>query len=90
MFIGMLNHPNMKNTDMTCFKGFSPAAPHLPVEVIHDFEKTAGSVICEGFGMTELTPVTHTNPFEGVRKIGSIGLPFQIPSAGLSIWIRVK
>ncbi|MEN6507324.1 MAG: long-chain fatty acid--CoA ligase [Smithella sp.] len=75
MFIGMLNHPNMKNTDMTCFKGFFSGSAPLPVEVIHDFEKTAGSVICEGFGMTETTPVTHTNPFEGVRKIGSIGLP---------------
>jgi long-chain acyl-CoA synthetase len=75
MFIGMLNHPDMKTTDMTCFKGFFSGSAPLPVEVIHDFEKTAGSVICEGFGMTETTPVTHINPFEGVRKIGSIGLP---------------
>lgn len=75
MFIGMLNHPKMKTTDMTCFRGFFSGSAPLPVEVIHDFEKTAGSVICEGFGMTETTPVTHTNPFEGVRKIGSIGLP---------------
>lgn len=75
MFIGMLNHPKMKTTDMTCFKGFFSGSAPLPVEVIHDFEKTAGSVICEGFGMTETTPVTHTNPFEGIRKIGSIGLP---------------
>ncbi len=75
MFIGMLNHPDMKKTDMTCFKGFFSGSAPLPVEVIHDFEKTAGSVICEGFGMTETTPVTHTNPYEGVRKIGSIGLP---------------
>ncbi|MBW2595651.1 MAG: long-chain fatty acid--CoA ligase [Deltaproteobacteria bacterium] len=76
MYIGMLNHPNMKKTDMTSIEGcFSGSAP-LPVEVINDFEKVTGSVIVEGFGMTETTPVTHINPFAGgARKIGSVGLP---------------
>jgi long-chain acyl-CoA synthetase len=75
MYIGMLSHPNMKKTDMTSLEGcFSGSAP-LPVEVIHDFERVTGSVIVEGFGMTETSPVTHNNPFQGVRKIGSIGLP---------------
>jgi len=75
MYIGMLSHPDLKKTDMKSIKGcFSGSAP-LPVEVIHEFEKVTGSVIVEGFGMTETTPVTHTNPFGGVRKIGSIGLP---------------
>ena len=75
MYIGMLSHPDLKKTDMTSIKGcFSGSAP-LPVEVIHEFEKATGAVIVEGFGMTETTPVTHTNPFGGIRKIGSIGLP---------------
>lgn len=76
MYIGMLNHPDIKKTDMSCIKGaFSGSAP-LPVEVIHDFEKATGAVIVEGFGMTETTPVTHVNPFAGgARKPGSIGVP---------------
>jgi long-chain acyl-CoA synthetase len=76
MYIGMLNHPNIKKTDTGCIKGcFSGSAP-LPVEVIHDFEKVTGAVIIEGFGLTETTPVTHVNPFAGgVRKVGSIGVP---------------
>jgi long-chain acyl-CoA synthetase len=46
------------------------------LEVISDFEKITGAVIVEGFGMTETTPVTHTNPFAGgARKVGSIGVP---------------
>ncbi len=50
MDIGMLNHPNLKSTDMSCIKGaFSGSAP-LPVEVIHDFEKLTGATIVEGFG----------------------------------------
>jgi len=76
MYIGMLNHPDLKKTDMSCIRGaFSGSAP-LPVEVIHNFEKATGAVIVEGFGMTETTPVTHVNPFAGgARKVGSIGVP---------------
>ncbi|MGZ6292344.1 MAG: long-chain-fatty-acid--CoA ligase [Syntrophales bacterium] len=75
MYIGMLNHPDLKKTDMSCIRGaFSGSAP-LPVEVIHQFEGMTGAVIVEGFGLTETTPVTHINPFGGIRKVGSIGVP---------------
>jgi len=76
MYIGMLNHPDIKKTDMSSIKGaFSGSAP-LPVEVIHEFERVTGAVIVEGFGMTETTPVTHINPFAGgARKVGSVGVP---------------
>jgi len=75
MYIGMLNHPDIKKTDMSCIRGaFSGSAP-LPVEVIHEFERITGAVIVEGFGLTETTPVTHINPFGGVRKVGSVGVP---------------
>ncbi len=75
MYIGMLSHPNLEKTDMTCFKGlFSGSAP-LPTEVIHEFEDRTGAIIVEGYGLTESSPVTHINPFRGVRKVGSIGIP---------------
>jgi long-chain acyl-CoA synthetase len=76
MYIGMLSHPDLKKTDMSCIKGaFSGSAP-LPLEVISEFERLTGATIVEGFGMTETTPVTHTNPFAGgARKAGSVGVP---------------
>jgi long-chain acyl-CoA synthetase len=75
MFIGILNHPDIKKTDMTCLKGcFSGSAP-LPVEVIREFEQITGAIIVEGYGLTESSPVTHVNPFDGRRKVGSIGIP---------------
>ncbi len=76
MYIGMINDPVIRKVDMSCLKGcFSGSAP-LPVEVIHLFQEKAGSLIVEGFGMTETSPVTHINPFvEGRTKPGSIGLP---------------
>ncbi|MDY0374265.1 MAG: long-chain fatty acid--CoA ligase [Desulfobacterium sp.] len=75
MYIGMLNHPNIGTSDLTSLKGsFSGSSP-LPVEIIAEFEKLTGATIVEGFGLTESSPVTHVNPFQGTRKPGSIGLP---------------
>ncbi len=75
MYIGMLNHPDLATSDLTsiegCFSGSSP----LPLEVINDFQQATGSIIVEGFGLTESSPVTHINPLNGTRKPGSIGLP---------------
>ncbi|MDT8378142.1 MAG: long-chain fatty acid--CoA ligase [Desulfotignum sp.] len=75
MYIGILDHPDLAHTDLTSIKGcFSGSAP-LPLEVINKFEEKTGSVIVEGFGLTESSPVTHVNPFRGQRKVGSIGIP---------------
>lgn len=75
MYIGILNHPALEKIDMTCFKGFFSGSAPLPLEVIREFEKITGAVIVEGYGLTESSPVTHINPFNGERKEGSIGIP---------------
>ncbi|SMD08259.1 long-chain acyl-CoA synthetase [Desulfocicer vacuolatum DSM 3385] len=83
MYIGMLAHPDMDNTDLSSIKGcFSGSAP-LPMDVITNFQEKTGSIIVEGFGLTESTPVALVNPFHGTRKQGSIGVP--IPSTECKI-----
>lgn len=76
MFINILNNPEVDKADMTsiraCFSGGAPC----PVEVIKEFEKKTGAVIIEGYGLTEASPIVAVNPYSGVRKVGSIGLPF--------------
>ncbi len=70
-------------------------AEKLPHDVGVDFEKKFGVPVCEGFGMTEATPVVSTNlvdyrkapthpAYEGPRRLGSVGR--LIP--GLSVRIR--
>jgi long-chain acyl-CoA synthetase len=54
-----------------CISGSAP----LPRDVQERFEKLSGGIIIEGFGLTETSPVTHANPIQGTRKIGTIGLP---------------
>jgi len=46
----------------------------LPVEFLHRFESLFGTKIYEGYGLTE-APVCIENPYGGLTKPGSIGLP---------------
>ena len=47
----------------------------MPGEVAREFEHLTGATIIEGFGLSEASPVTHSNPSDGTARIGSIGLP---------------
>jgi len=75
IFGAIINTPGIENLDLTSVKAvFSGSAP-LPIDVIKRFEALTGSVIFEGFGLTETSPATHVNPLEGERKAGSVGMP---------------
>jgi long-chain acyl-CoA synthetase len=54
-----------------CLSGAAP----LLAEVQSRFEKVSGAHICEGYGLTEASPVTHSNPLWGDRRLGTIGVP---------------
>ncbi|MEM1362629.1 MAG: acyl-CoA synthetase [Pseudomonadota bacterium] len=52
----------------------SGSAP-LPVELYKRFESATGVAISEGYGLTEATCLVSCNPVEGIKKIGSVGIP---------------
>ena len=75
MYIGILEHPSLADTDLTSIKGcFSGSAP-LPLEVINNFQEKTGSIIVEGFGLTESHRSPISIPLTAPRKQGSIGIP---------------
>ncbi|MCL1865744.1 MAG: long-chain fatty acid--CoA ligase [Spirochaetes bacterium] len=76
MYVGMLQHPDLKKTDMRCYKLLTSGGSSLPVEVLKQFKELTGVDINEGFGMTETSPQTHLNPSGGLNKAGSIGIPY--------------
>ena len=64
------------NADVSTLQSaFCGSAP-LPQELFRQFEKATDVNILEGYGMTEATCVVSGNPADGVKKIGSVGLPF--------------
>lgn len=76
MYVGILEHPDLKKTSLKSFKIMTSGGSSLPVEVLNKFKELTGVNINEGFGMTETSPQTHLNPYKGVSKVGSIGIPY--------------
>lgn len=76
MFIGMLNHPDFDSLDLSCIDRLMSGSAPLPLEIIKAYEERSGARINEGFGLTEASPVTHSNPYHTVQKTGSIGVPY--------------
>ncbi len=74
-FTAINQFPGIERRDVSsvrvCVSGSAP----LPEDTLRRFEELTGARICEGFGMTESSPCTHCNPVDGLRKIGSIGVP---------------
>lgn len=76
MYVAINNFPGVERYDLSSIRACISGAGPLHVEVQERFEALTGGKIVEGYGLTEASPVTHANPVCGVRKIGSIGLPF--------------
>lgn len=55
----------------------------LTPAVVNRWEGLAGSMLNEGYGLTETSPVALANPFNDARKIGAIGIPF--PSTDIKV-----
>ncbi|WP_339162306.1 long-chain-fatty-acid--CoA ligase [Siminovitchia sp. FSL W7-1587] len=77
MYIGLLNHPDIKKYDLSSIESCISGSAPLPVEVQERFEKITGGKLVEGYGLTETSPVTHANFLWAKDRVkGSIGVPW--------------
>ena len=83
-----INHSEgLEKYDLSPLKKCLSGAGPLPRDVQLTFEKKIGSLVVEGYGLSESSPVVTANPFEiaegSKRVMGSIGLP--IPNTDCKI-----
>ncbi len=83
MYSSISNHPDVEDFSFASVKACLSAGAPLPVEVGNKFEAITGSILAEGYGLTEASPLVCANPIQQGRRFGSIGVP--IPNTRLSI-----
>lgn len=76
MYVAIKDYPHVRKYGIASIKACISGSAPLPIEVQEAFEKLTRGRLVEGYGLTEASPVTHANPLHGVRKLGSIGIPF--------------
>jgi long-chain acyl-CoA synthetase len=83
MYVAINNFRGARKYGIQSIKACISGSAPLPVEVQEAFEKLTRGKLVEGFGLTEASPVTHANPLNGNRKVGTIGIP--LPSTEAKI-----
>lgn len=73
MFQALLDHPDLTKTDLSSLKVCISGGAPMPSQVHTRFEEATGVRVVEGYGLTESAGVVSTNPYEGMRKKGTIG-----------------
>jgi long-chain acyl-CoA synthetase len=74
--LNALNHVLKRRPRRLDFiRGIVSGASALDPTVRAEFERHGSPPICEGYGLTEASPVTHVNPMGERNRPGTIGLP---------------
>lgn len=76
IYVGLLNHRDLKKYDLSSIEACISGSAPLPVEIQEQFERETGGRLVEGYGLTETSPVTHANFLWTKRVNGSIGVPW--------------
>jgi long-chain acyl-CoA synthetase len=84
MYMGIVNHPNVRRYDLKSIKVCVSGSAPLPMETQHRFNEVTGGQLVEGFGLTEASPVTHCTPIRGEHRSGSMGVPLPDVQARLA------
>jgi len=83
MFNGLLNQEAFRALDFSKLKVTVGGGMAVQVAVAEQWKKVTGIELCEGYGLTETSPVLTCNPVVGGVHLGTIGLP--LPSTEITI-----
>ncbi|WP_248921020.1 MULTISPECIES: long-chain-fatty-acid--CoA ligase FadD1 [Pseudomonas] len=77
LFVALCNNEAFRNLDFSALKITLSGGMALQLSVAERWKAVTGCAICEGYGMTETSPVAAVNPSDA-NQVGTIGIP--VPS----------
>lgn len=77
LFVALCNNEAFRALDFSSLKITLSGGMALQLSVAERWKAVTGCAICEGYGMTETSPVAAVNPAEA-NQVGTIGIP--VPS----------
>ncbi|WP_116896563.1 long-chain fatty acid--CoA ligase [Pseudomonas syringae] len=77
LFVALCNSDGFRNLDFSALKVTLSGGMALQQAAAERWKQVTGCQVCEGYGMTETSPVATVNPSQYVQ-MGSIGIP--VPS----------
>ena len=75
LFNALLNNEAFRNLDFSAVKLVMGGGMAVQKPVADRWREVTGTVIYEGYGLSETSPVAIANPFDGPEYTGLIGLP---------------
>ncbi len=75
LFNGMMNHPDFEKIDFSKLKLSIGGGMAVLKPVAERWKKLTNVLLMEGYGLTECSPVVCIHPFDGVERVGTIGIP---------------
>jgi acyl-CoA synthetase (AMP-forming)/AMP-acid ligase II len=78
IILALAKHPVVDKYDLESLDLIMSGAAPLGGELAEACASRLGSVVMQGYGLTETSPVTHMNPDDGRARAGSIG--FLLPN----------
>ena len=74
LFVALCNNEEFRKLDFSKLKMTVSGGMALQISAAERWTQVTGASICEGFGMTETSPIATVNPIQNI-KLGTIGIP---------------
>jgi acyl-CoA synthetase (AMP-forming)/AMP-acid ligase II len=81
--VALAKHPMVERHNLSSLRGIMSGAAPLDEELGNAVKQRLGCQIVQGYGMSELSPVSHVTPFDGGREL--VGATAPLSSCGWTV-----